>query len=115
RDMATYGGDEVAEIDYVNPETGQDVLPTLGFTAIMLTSGQSFKPPLKSSSAAFHIVSGSGAVTINGHRFAYSAKDALSVPVFAEISVTADAETFVIIVHDRPLQEKLAYYEERAR
>ncbi|MEO0495954.1 MAG: cupin domain-containing protein [Pseudomonadota bacterium] len=115
RNMAEYAGDEPIELDYVNPETGQDVLPTLGFTALMLKTGQTYAPHLRSSSGAIHIVKGRGKASINGKATDWNAKDALSIPVFADITIEAEEETFFILVHDRPLQEKLAYYEERAR
>ena len=115
RQMAAYGDEAVAELDYVNPETGQDVLPTMGFTAMMLSAGQSDAPPLRSSSAAFHVIRGSGTTTIDGETVRWGPKDNFTAPVFAEITHQAEEESFLIRVHDRPLQEKLGYYEERAR
>jgi len=38
REMARYT-DGPIELDYVNPETGDDVLPTMGFTAMMIAAG----------------------------------------------------------------------------
>lgn len=116
RELAAYGGADPVEVDFVNPETGQDVLPTMGFTALMIRPGETVRPPIRSSSAVFHIVKGSGRTTVNGQGFDWRAKDTFSVPVFAEIEHTAGSEpAFLIRVHDRPLQEKLGYYEERAR
>ncbi|MEM8920001.1 MAG: cupin domain-containing protein, partial [Pseudomonadota bacterium] len=115
RELAKYSDGAPAEMDYVNPETGADVLPTLGFTAVMLSAGQTFEPPLKSSSAAIHVVKGEGRTRVNGESFEWGAKDTISIPVFAELSHKADTNTFFIMVHDRPLQEKLGYYEERDR
>lgn len=114
RELAEYG-DDVAELDYINPETGTDVLPTLGFTASMLTKGNADKPPLRSSSSAIHVVKGRGKTTINGHVFTWGPKDTISIPVFSEVTHEADEEAFLVRVHDRPLQEKLGYYEERDR
>ncbi|MEM9350075.1 MAG: cupin domain-containing protein [Pseudomonadota bacterium] len=115
RELAEYGGEGPAEVDYVNPETGTDVLPTLGFTASMLKPGHADKPPLRSASSAIHVVKGKGRTTINGNVFEWGPKDTISIPVFAEVTHEADEESFLIRVHDRPLQEKLGYYEERDR
>ena len=41
---------EPVELDYVNPETGDACLPTMGFTAMMLRPGETVKPPLRSTS-----------------------------------------------------------------
>lgn len=115
REMAAYGDDGVIEMDYVNPETGQDVLPIMGFTAMMLRAGETVSPDLVSSSAAFHVVRGKGRTTVNGQEILWGPKDTFTAPVFADITHHADDEAFLVRVHDRPLQEKLGYYEERSK
>lgn len=115
RQLAKYGDDAIAEVDFVNPETGDDVLPTMGFTAMMFASGQSEKPPLRSSSAVYHVVKGSGETTIDGTKITWGPKDTFSAHVFSKITHKANEEAFLVRVHDKPLQEKLGYYEERQR
>ncbi|MEW5424189.1 cupin domain-containing protein [Amorphus sp. 3PC139-8] len=115
-DLAAFGGAESVEMDYVNPETGGDLLPTLGFTALMLRPGEKLSPSLSSASAVFHVVKGKGTTKVNGEAFSWGPKDTFSVPVFAEIDHTGgDEPAYLIQVHDRPLQKKLDYYEERPR
>ncbi len=116
RHMAKHVDGSVTELDYVNPETGQHCLNVLGFTAMMLQPGRAALPPLKSSSAVFHVVKGDGYSIVNGQRHDWRAKDSFSAPVFAKIEHHATSgDAFVIRIHDGPLQEKLGYYEERAR
>lgn len=115
RQMAEYGDAGIAELDYVNPETGSDILPALGFTAMMLPAGTTESPALRSCSQAFHVVRGQGRSTINGKVVDWGPKDTFTAPVFAAIDHISDQESFLIRVHDRPLQDKLGYYEERAR
>lgn len=115
REMLKWSGEAAAEVDYVNPETGRDVLPTLGFTAMFLPKGSTISPALRSCSSAFHIVKGAGRSTINGQVIDWAKKDTFSAPVFAPITHEATEDSFVIRVHDRPLQQKLGYYEERQR
>lgn len=116
REMAAHGGGEAIEVDYINPETGQSALPTMGFTVLMIRPGETVRPPLRSSSAVFHAIRGQGTTTINGETFSWSEKDTFSAPVFAALEHTTGKEpAFLIRVHDGPLQEKLGYYEERAR
>jgi gentisate 1,2-dioxygenase len=117
RQLAEHNGGEPAELDYINPETGEACLRTMGFTAMMLRPEETSKPPLRSASAVFHVVSGRGTSTVNGQRHAWGPKDTFSVPVFAEIehSATGDMPAFLVRIHDAPLQEKIGYYEERAR
>lgn len=116
REMAKYSEGAV-ELDYVNPETGQDVLPTMGFTAMMLRPGETLRPPQSSESAVFHVIGGAGKSVIDGSGFTWGERDTFTAPVFAEIdhTNTGDEPAFLVRVHDRPLQEKLGYYEERAR
>ncbi len=115
RQQMKYNDDPIAEIDYVNPETGDDVLPTMGFTAMMLQSYKSIEPVLKSTSCAFHIIKGEGKSIVNGEEVSWGPKDTFTAPVFSEISHKATSEAFVICIHDKPLQDRLGYYEERPR
>lgn len=116
RQMAAYS-DGAVEMDYINPETGGDVLPTMGFTAMMLRPGETLRSVLTSDSSVFHVIGGQGHSVVDGVRFDWTAKDTFTAPVFAALdhANTGDEPAFLIRVHDRPLQEKLGYYEERAR
>lgn len=113
--MAAHAGGDVAELDYVNPETGEDVLPTMGFTAMRIGAGQVEAPPLRSCSGAYHVIAGRGVAEIDGARFEFGPKATFTAPVFADIRIAAEDDCYLVRVHDRPLQEKLGYYEERAR
>ncbi len=116
RRLAEHSGEALVELDFVNPETGQGCLPTMGFTAMMLQTGQAARPLLRSSSAVYHVVSGQGVTRVNGQVQRWKAKDSFSAPVFAAIEHEASGEpAFLVRIHDGPLQEKLGYYEERAR
>ena len=117
RRLGEHNGGEAVELDYINPETGQSCLPTMGFTAMMLRPGEVACPPLRSASAVFHVVAGRGTTIINGVAHAWGPKDTFSAPVFAEIEhkTAGDAPAFLVRIHDTPLQEKIGYYEERVR
>ena len=114
RDIARYAGREIIAVDLVNPETGDDPLPTIGFTALMLPASHQIRPVVRSSSAVIHIIKGSGQSVLNGVTFKWQEKDSFSVPGFAKIEHRADEEpAFLIEAHDRPLQRRLGFYEER--
>ena len=106
---------EAIELDYVNPETGESCLKVLGFTAMMLKPGRAMMPPIRSSSAVFHVISGGGRSTINGEAVEWKGKDTFSAPCFATIDHEVEETSFLIRIHDVPLQEKLGFYEERER
>jgi gentisate 1,2-dioxygenase len=115
REIANYAApSELVAVDIVNPETGDDVLPTIGFTAIMVPAGRSTPPRVRSTSSVFHSVSGDGRSSVGGNTFEWSAKDTFSAPPFAPIQHFAgNGPAFLIEIHDRPLQMRLGYYEER--
>ena len=115
--MADHNGTETAELDYINPETGDSCLRTMGFTAMMLVPGQINQPPLRSSSSVFHVINGRGTSIVNGQQHSWGAKDTFSAPVFAEVEhrATGADPAFLIRIHDSPMQEQLGYYEERDR
>jgi gentisate 1,2-dioxygenase len=117
RRLAEHNGGEAVELDYVNPETGESCLPTMGFTAMMLRPGEVLRPPQRSSSAVFHVIAGKGTSIVEGVRHDWVARDTFSAPVFAKIEHRAadDEPAFLIRIHDAPLQERLGYYEERER
>lgn len=103
------------ELSYVNPETGESCLPAIGFTAILLRPGETVRPPLRSASAVFHVVEGSGQSVVNGEVFSWQPGDTFSAPVFASIQHTASGKepARLIRADDAPLQKKLCFYEER--
>jgi gentisate 1,2-dioxygenase len=117
RRMAEFNDAKIAELDYVNPENGESCLKTMGFTAMMLRPDQTHRPPGRSCSSVFHVIGGRGTSTINGQKYQWGLKDTFSAPVFAEIEHHAadDEPAFLIRIHDAPIQERLGYYEERAR
>ena len=81
----------------------------------MRTCSSSEAPPIRSTSAAFHVVKGRGTTTVNGQVIEWGPKDTFTAPVFSEITHKAEEESFLVRIQDRPLQEKLGYYEERTR
>jgi gentisate 1,2-dioxygenase len=114
RNLARDAGSESIAVDFVNPETGEDPLPTIGFTALLVRPGETVRLPIRSSNAVFHVVQGAGRTRIEGDTFHWHSKDTFSAPGFVRIEHTAqDSEAFLIEVHDRPLQQRLGFYEER--
>lgn len=117
-ELARYSPDhESPELAYVNPETGEPCLPTMGFTAVMLKPGVTSRPPIRSTSAVFHVIEGAGRSIVNGQEIAWKGRDTFSAPVFSKIDHAADGNepAFLIRIDDLPLQTKLGFYEERAR
>jgi len=106
-------GDPV-HVAYVNPETGQECMPTLGFSALMLRAGEEIRLPRRSASAVLHAVEGSGSASIDDTALAFGEADTIAVPTHADVRLqngSGKAPTFLFMVDDAPLHRKLGFYE----
>ena len=116
RDLASVTDmNEAVQLAYVNPETGQECLPILGFSAIMLRPGETLAPVRRSASCVFHVIEGDGEVEIDGTTMAWTKDDTIAAPTHAEIRVrngSAKSPAFLFQVDDAPMQRKLGFYEE---
>jgi gentisate 1,2-dioxygenase len=102
------------QLGYVDPETGNECLPTLGFSALMLRPGEEVGLPRDSASAVFHIVTGAVQCAINDTALDAEEADVLSAPAHARVRLanrSAKAPAFLFRVDDAPLQHKIRIYE----
>jgi gentisate 1,2-dioxygenase len=106
--------DEAVQLAYVNPETGRECLPTLGFSALQLRPGEELRLPRRTSSAVYHIVEGTGTALIAGQSFSFDQTDTLAVPTHEEVRLhngSSKAPAYLFVVDDAPLQRKLGIHE----
>lgn len=100
---------------YVNPETGRECLPTLGFSALMLRPGETWKPVRRSASGVLHAVEGAIEASVEGVALRLEASDTAAVPTHATVEIrnaSGSRPAFLFLVDDAPLQRKLGFYEE---
>jgi gentisate 1,2-dioxygenase len=112
---ADTAADEVIWLAYVNPETGLECLPTLGFSAVMLRPGETAKPVRRSASSVIHVIEGEGEATIDDTELAWEEDDTFTVPTHAAVTLTNNSvksPAFLFVVDDAPIQRKLLFYEE---
>ncbi|MDE2005717.1 MAG: cupin domain-containing protein [Rhodospirillales bacterium] len=105
---------EAVQLAYVNPETGAECLPTLGFSALKLRPGETVALARDSASAVFHVVSGEVEAEIAGESFAATDADVLAAPAHAKVRLanrSARAPAYLFRVDDAPLQRKIGIYE----
>lgn len=105
---------EPVALAYVNPETGRECMPVLGFTALMLRPGEALSLPRRSASCGYLVVEGAGETTINGQNFAWEESDVLAAPTHAAIrhrNASSKAPAFLIQIDDAPMQRRLGFYE----
>ena len=105
---------EAVRLAYVNPETGAECMPILGFSAIELRPGETLRLPRHSASSVINVVEGAGAVEIDGVSFNFEMFDTVAVPTHAEVKLenaSATRPAYLFIVDDAPMQRKLGFYE----
>jgi gentisate 1,2-dioxygenase len=107
-------GDPV-QIAYVNPETGRECMPVLGFSALMLRPGETVRLRRRSASAVLHVVEGEGQAVVDGVELDFGVSDTFAVPTHAKIEIANRSTSklaFLFQVDDAPMQRKLGFYEE---
>jgi len=105
---------EAVQLAYVNPETGRECLPTLGFSAIQLRPGEELTLKRRSASAVFHVVEGQGVAQIDGTTLPFSESDTLACPTHARVVLSNSSSKFscyLFVVDDAPLQRKMGIYQ----
>jgi gentisate 1,2-dioxygenase len=105
---------EPVQLAYVNPETGRECLPTLGFSALRLRPGEELALPRRSASAVLHAIEGGGTAVVDGAVLPCEEADTLAVPTHAEVRLANGSSTsacHLFLVDDAPLQRKLGIYE----
>ncbi len=109
------GPNEPVRLAYVNPETGQECMKTLGFTALMLRPGEELRPPRRSACNGYLVVEGTGKTEVDGTSLAWEDNDVFVAPTHAVIrhrNASSSEPAFLIRVDDAPIQRKLGIYEE---
>ena len=106
---------ESVQLAYVNPETGRECMPVLGFSAIMLRPGETIRPPRRSASAVLHSIEGAGEALIDDEHHPFEEGDTIAIPTHADVEIANRSPTrpsFLFQVDDAPMQRKLGFYEE---
>ena len=107
--------DEAVRLAYVNPETGEECLPIMGFSALMLRPGEEHRFTRRSASAVIHVVEGGGEATVDGIDAHWEEHDTFAIPTHAELrlrNLSNTSPAYLFIVDDAPMQRKLGFYEE---
>lgn len=108
---------EPVHLAYVNPETGRECMPTLGFSALMLRPGEEVRMRRRSASAVLHVIEGSVTGFVDETRHTMDPSDTLACPTHADVTLVNASSVkpaFVFVVDDAPLQRKLGIYEQFA-
>jgi gentisate 1,2-dioxygenase len=105
-------------IEYVNPETGQSVLPTMSFHMQMLRPGEQTLEHRQTSSAVYCVIEGEGYTEVNGKRLEWSKNDFFAIPQWMwhrHVNANKKADAVLFSVTDRATLLKLGLYREQGR
>lgn len=106
---------DVVQLAYVNPETGRECMPILGFSAIMLRPGETIAPAKRTASCVYHVIEGDGEAEIDGVALRFTQNDTIAAPTHARITIvnsSSKTPAFLFQIDDAPMQRKLGFYEE---
>jgi len=106
---------EIVHLAYVNPHTGEECMPVLGFSALMLRAGEEIHMRRRSCSAVLHVVEGRGDVEIDGQAFKWDSHDIMAIPNHSKVVLrnnSSKSPAFLFLIDDAPLQRKMKIYEE---
>jgi gentisate 1,2-dioxygenase len=105
-------------IEYVNPQTGRSVLPTMAFHMQMLQPGQKTAEHRQTSSAVYCVIEGEGYTEVDGMRLDWQQNDFFAIPQWKwhrHVNRSGNRDAVLFSVHDRPAIEKLGLYREQGR
>lgn len=109
---------EVVQLAYVNPKTGQECLPTLGFSALLLRPAEQLHLPVRSASAVMHVVEGFGRATVDGVEMQWQEADSFVAPTHARIELSNESSreaAYLFVVDDAPLQRRIGVFEANSK
>jgi len=100
------------KLKYVNPETGDYAMPSIGTFIQLLPKGFASAQYRSSDATVFHVIEGEGRVTIAEESFAWTAKDTFVVPSWHPYRFEAAGDAVLFSFSDRPVQQKLGIWRE---
>jgi gentisate 1,2-dioxygenase len=105
-------------IEYVNPETGDAVMPTMSFTMQSLAPGHKTKTHRHTSSTVYCAVEGEGYTQVEDTRLSWKKHDVFVVPTWAwhnHVNTKSNAPAMLFAVTDTPAIRKLSLYREEGQ
>ncbi len=105
-------------LEYVNPATGEAVVPTMAYHAQLLRPGEETHEHRHTASTAYFAIEGEGTTVIEGKEFAWGRNDVFAVPGWAwhrHINKSMKKDAILYAVSDAPTLKKLALYREEGR
>jgi gentisate 1,2-dioxygenase len=103
-----------ARFRYANPLTGGPVMPTMGAHLALLPKNFKGKDYQATDSTIFVCVEGEGTTKVGGQTLEWGPRDVFVVPSWMKHSHQAKKESVLFSISDRPAQEALGIWREKA-
>ncbi len=97
---------------YINPETGDHAMPTIGAFMQLLPKGFVTAPYRSTDATVFSPVEGRGRSRIGETVIEWGPQDVFVVPSWKPVVHEADEDAVVFSYSDRPIHEKLGFFRE---
>src|SRR3546814_6743711 len=98
------------KLRYVNPDSGESAMPTIGTYMQLLPKGFETAAYRSSDATIYSVVEGTGSTTIGGETFAWSKRDTFVVPGWVPQKHLASEDAVLFSFSDRPVQMALGLW-----
>ena len=102
------------KMQYVNPVTGSDPMPTIAAFIQLLPAGFNGQLHRSTDGTIFTVVEGHGRSIIGGAAFEWGPKDIFVVPAWTPVRHLASGDAVLFSYSDRPVQKVLGLWREEA-
>jgi 1-hydroxy-2-naphthoate dioxygenase len=105
-------------LEYVDPEDGGPLFPTMSCTVQLLKPGQATTPQRRTASSIYFVISGEGRSTIGDAELAWTRHDAFAAPNWlwqSHANASRSEAALLFAVHDTPAIRALGMYREEKR
>jgi len=101
--LAAASDDPLVSVEYVDPETGASVLPTMACAVHRVRAGGRSAPVRRAGNAIYVAYQGSGSSVIGGQRFDWVPGDMFVVPSWVPVEHAAQEQADLFVVSDEPV------------
>jgi gentisate 1,2-dioxygenase len=103
--------------EYIDPTTGNAVMPTMSFRCQMLRGGEHTLTHRKTASTVYCVLEGEGYTDVEGTRLEWKRNDVFTVPgwLWHEHKNSKKQPAFLYSVTDEPTMRKLSLFREEGR
>ncbi|MEA2639432.1 MAG: gentisate 1,2-dioxygenase, partial [Chloroflexota bacterium] len=102
-------------MEYINPNTGGPMMPTIGAHAQLLRPGEHTQAHRHTMDVVYQPVEGSGYTIVNGVRFDWAEHDIFVIPKWAiheHVNGSKTADACLFSYNDQPVMQALGLYRE---